>query len=112
MSLPPPPVQRSLFDVENLLGRQFDPADRFRLFREKVYPTLLAARVHLESCYCRDNGRPAEEPVVLLALAVSSAERGRRWCSSWSAAPTGSPRSASAITWAGSWRWDWSWRSA
>ena len=40
MSLPPPPVQRSLFDVENLLGRQFDPADRFRLFREKVYPRL------------------------------------------------------------------------
>jgi hypothetical protein len=78
MSLPPPPVQRSLFDVENLLGRQFDPSDRFRLFREKVYPLLLAARPELEACYCADNGRRAAEPVVLLASAVSSAERGRR----------------------------------
>jgi hypothetical protein len=78
MSLPPSPVQRSLFDVENLLGRQFDPSDRFRLFREKVYPRLLAARKELESCYCQGNGRPGEEPVVLLATAVSPVERVRR----------------------------------
>jgi hypothetical protein len=70
MSLPPPPVQRSLFDVENLLGRQFDPSDRFRLFRERVYPRLLAARKELEGCYCLDNGRRAEEPVVLLGATV------------------------------------------
>src|SRR5579875_3146610 len=70
MSLPPPPVQRSLFDVENLLGREFDPADRFRLFRERVYPLLLAARKELEACYCRDNGRRAEEPVVLPGATV------------------------------------------
>ena len=31
MSLPRPPVQRSLFDVQNLIGRDFDPDDRFRL---------------------------------------------------------------------------------
>jgi len=37
-------VQRSLFDVQNLIGRDFDPTDRFRLFQEKIYPTLLAAR--------------------------------------------------------------------
>src|SRR5438270_747425 len=61
MSLPPPPVQRSLFDVENLLGRQFDPSDRFRLFRERVYPRLLAARAELEEALAgmKEAERPA-----------------------------------------------------
>jgi hypothetical protein len=71
MSLPPPPVQRSLFDVENLLGRQFEPADRLRLFRGRVYRRLLAARAELESCYCLDNGRRAEEPVVRNSLVLA-----------------------------------------
>jgi hypothetical protein len=44
MSLPPLPVQRSILDVQNLIGREFAPDDRFRLFQEKVYPALLAAR--------------------------------------------------------------------
>jgi transposase len=70
MSLPPSPVQRSLFDVQNLIGREFDPADRFRLFLERVYPTLLAARDQLARCYCADNGRPAEEPVMLLGVSI------------------------------------------
>ena len=70
MSLPPPPVQRSVFDVQNLIGREFDPSDRFRLFQEKVYPALLAARKALTACYCKDNGRPAEEPVMLLGATV------------------------------------------
>ena len=60
MSLPRPPVQRSIFDVQNLIGRDFNPDDRFRLFQEKIYPTLLAAREELAACYCADNGRPAE----------------------------------------------------
>jgi transposase len=70
MSLPRPPVQRSLYDVQNLIGRDFDPTDRFRLFQEKVYPTLLAAREKLAACYCADNGRPAEEPVMLLGATI------------------------------------------
>jgi hypothetical protein len=70
MSLPQPPVQRSLFDVQNLIGRDFDPADRFRLFQEKIYPTLLAVREELAACYCANNGRPAEEPVLLLGATV------------------------------------------
>jgi hypothetical protein len=68
MSLPRPPVQRSRFDVQNLIGRDFDPDDRFRPFQEKIYPTLLAAREELAACYCADNGRPAEEPVMLLEM--------------------------------------------
>jgi hypothetical protein len=63
-------VQRSLFDVQNLIGREFDPADRFRLFHEKVYPSLLAVRRELAACYCADNGRPAEEPVMLLGATI------------------------------------------
>ena len=70
MSLPRPPVQRSIFDVQNLIGRDFDPDDRFRLFQEKIYPTLLAAREELAACYCADNGRPAEEPVTLLGATI------------------------------------------
>ncbi len=70
MSLPRPPVQRSLFDVQNLIGRDFDPADRFRLFQENIYPTLMAARGELAGCYCADNGRRAEEPVVLLGATI------------------------------------------
>ncbi|HLY66642.1 MAG TPA: transposase, partial [Chloroflexota bacterium] len=70
MSLPRPPVQRSLFDVQNLIGRDFDPDDRFRLFQEKIYPTLLAVREELAACYCADNGRPAEEPVMLLGATI------------------------------------------
>jgi transposase len=70
MSLPRPPVQRSIFDVQNLIGRDFDPDDRFRLFQEKIYPTLLAAREELAACYCADNGRPAEEPVMLLGATI------------------------------------------
>jgi transposase len=70
MSLPPPPVQRSLFDVQNLLGREFDPTDRFRLFQEKVYPLLLKAREQLAACYCADNGQRAEEPVTLLGATL------------------------------------------
>lgn len=70
MSLPPPPLQRSLFDVSNMLSGSFDPDDRFRLFAEKVYPLLLAARRELEACYCPDNGRPGEEPVLLLGATL------------------------------------------
>ena len=70
MSLPRSPVQRSLFDVQNLIGREFDPADRFRLFQEKIYPRLLAVRKELAACYCADIGRPAEEPVTLLGATI------------------------------------------
>ena len=70
MSLPEAPAQRSLFDVANLLGDCFAPADRFRLFAETVYPLLLAARPALEKAYCANNGRPAEEPVVLLGASI------------------------------------------
>src|SRR5580700_10927895 len=70
MSLPRPPVQRSLFDVQNLIGRDFEPTDRFLLFLQNVYPSLRAVRDELAACYCADNGRPAEEPVTLLGATI------------------------------------------
>ena len=46
------------------------PQDRYRLFAQKVLPTLLKARAALAQLYCANNGRPGIEPVLLLALSV------------------------------------------
>jgi transposase len=46
------------------------PDDRFRLFAQKIRPRLEQARPALSECYCPDLGRPAIEPVLLLALTV------------------------------------------
>ena len=65
MGLPEHPAQLSLFGVEHLLGDAFAASDPYKLFQQRVYPLLLSARPTLEACYCRDNGRPAREPVLL-----------------------------------------------
>ncbi len=70
MSLPTPKTQRSLFDVPVLTGDLFGPDDRYRIFREKVMPQLWARRDELAELYCQDNGRPATEPVLLLAVTL------------------------------------------
>ncbi len=70
MSLPNLDRHQSLFSVSNLLGTQFDPQDRFRIFAERIYPLLLRARPVLAGCYCADNGRPAVEPVVLMGISL------------------------------------------
>jgi hypothetical protein len=71
MSLPPPKVQRTLFDVPVLTGGLFaNPADRYRLFREKVMPALWGKRVEPAALYCAENGRPGLEPVLLMAVSV------------------------------------------
>ena len=46
------------------------PLDRFRLFAQVVLPLLLEARPLLADCYCADDGRPAIEPVHLLAVSL------------------------------------------
>jgi transposase len=71
MSVPLPKVQRTLFDVPVLAGGLFaNPADRYRLFREQVMPALWAKREALVGLYCCDNGRPAIEPVLMLAVGL------------------------------------------
>jgi transposase len=71
MSIPRPKVQRTLFDVPVLIGEMFaDPANRYRLFREKVMPALWAKRTALTSLYCWDNGRPGIEPVLLTGVSL------------------------------------------
>lgn len=71
MSLPSGQTQGSLFGVPVLLGGLFtDPADRYRLFREKVMPTLWKQRAALAALYCANNGRPGIEPVLMLAVSL------------------------------------------
>lgn len=71
MSLPQPKVQRTLFDVPVLAGGLFaDPADRYRLFREKVMPALWARREDLAALYCEGNGRPGLDPVLMTAVSL------------------------------------------
>src|SRR5579863_3839461 len=70
MSLPPFSTQSELFSTAGLSGSLFGPADRFRLFAQKVYPALVRARPQLEKCYCADNGRVAVEPVLLLGVSL------------------------------------------
>src|SRR5690348_6716030 len=70
MSLPEFSLQGSLYGIDNLLGDQFPRDDRFRLFAARVRPLLVKARPALEAAYCRDNGRPGVEPVLLLGVCL------------------------------------------
>jgi transposase len=71
MSLPIPKTQGSLFDVPVLTAELFkDSKNPYRLFREKILPTLWDARDQLAELYCQGNGRPAIEPVLALGVTV------------------------------------------
>jgi hypothetical protein len=71
MSLPAEKRQGSLFDVPVLVGGLFsNPADRYRLFREKIMPELWAKRAELAALYCQNNGRPGIEPVLMTAVSL------------------------------------------
>lgn len=70
MSLPDFKVQTRLFGIYGPAGLELDSGDRYRLFAEKIYSLLVEARPELEKCYCRDNGRPAVEPVLLLGVTL------------------------------------------
>jgi hypothetical protein len=65
MSLKPVDSQRSFYHTSYLCGELFRSTDRYRLFREKLWPKLLALGPKLHSLYCEDNGRPAIDPVLL-----------------------------------------------
>ncbi len=70
MSLPHFTAQSALFSTAALGGHCFGPENRFRLFAEKIYPRLVAARPKLAKGYCAHNGRPGIEPVLLLGVSL------------------------------------------
>jgi transposase len=71
MSLPAFDTQGTLFgSLASVGGALFTEGDRFKLFAEKIWPHLAAARPALAECYRADNGRPALEPVVMLGVAI------------------------------------------
>jgi len=72
MSLPKLDLQRTFFEPEILfpgLGKA-PGAERFSFFAERILPELMKRRPELEKMYCADNGRPAEEPVRMLAATI------------------------------------------
>lgn len=72
MSLPKLDLQRTFFEPEILFpGLSKAPgAERFSFFAERILPELRRRRPELEKMYCADNGRPAEEPVRMLAALI------------------------------------------
>lgn len=70
MSLPVFSSQSELFSIAAVTGKLFAQTDRYRLFAQKVYPVMAAARTALQECYCADNGRVAVEPVLLLGVSL------------------------------------------
>ncbi len=70
MSVKPIDPQRSFYHTSYLCGDLFGAGDRYRLFRERILPKLLALRAKLDSLYCEDNGRPAVDPVMLAGVTL------------------------------------------
>ena len=85
--------QRSFYHTDYLCGDLFGSANRYRLFREKIWPKLLELSPKLEALYCAENGRPAIDPVLLCGVTLlqfMEKVADRRAASKWS------------IIWAGS----------
>jgi Transposase DDE domain/Transposase domain (DUF772) len=70
MSVKPVDFQRSFYHTSYLCGDLFGPANRYRLFREKIWPKLLELSPKLHSFYCEENGRPAIDPVMLCGVTL------------------------------------------
>jgi len=70
MSLKPIDPQRSFYHTSTLCGELFGARDRYRLFRERILPTLFSLRSQLDSLYCENNGRPAVDPVLLAGVTL------------------------------------------
>ena len=62
--------QRSFYHSSFVCGELFGVVGRYRLFREKILPQLLALRPRLEAFYCESNGRPAIDPVLLCGVTL------------------------------------------
>jgi transposase len=70
MSVKPIDSQRSFYHTDYLCGELFGSANRYRLFREKIWPKLLELGAKLHLLYCEDNGRPAVDPVMLCGVTL------------------------------------------
>jgi transposase len=70
MSLRAVDSQRSFYHTDYLAGNLFGPANRYRLFREKIWPKLLELAPKLEALYCAENGRPPIDPVLLCGVTL------------------------------------------
>ncbi len=70
MSLKPLASQRSFYHTDYLCADLFGAANRYRLFREKIWPKLLELSPKLHALYCEDNGRPAIDPVLLCGVTL------------------------------------------
>jgi transposase len=70
MSLRAVDSQRSFYHTDYLAGNLFGPANRYRLFREKIWPKLLELAPKLEALYCAQNGRPPIDPVLLCGVTL------------------------------------------
>jgi transposase len=70
MSVRPVAAQRSFYHTEYLAGNLFGPTNRYRLFREKIWPKLLELSPKLEALYCAENGRPPIDPVLLCGVTL------------------------------------------
>src|SRR5580765_5679964 len=62
--------QRSFYHTSFVCSELFGASDRYRLFREKIFPQLLTLRSQLETLYCENNGRPAIDPVLLCGVTL------------------------------------------
>src|SRR5262249_60682325 len=70
MSVKPIDSQRSFYHTDYLCAEFFGSANRYRLFREGIWPKLLELRANLHSLYCADNGRPAVDPGRLAGVTL------------------------------------------
>lgn len=70
MSVRPRGAQRSFYHTDYLCRDLFGAANRYRLFREKIWPKLLELAPKLEALYCAQNGRPAVDPVLLCGVTL------------------------------------------
>ena len=70
MSVKPVDSQRSFYHTDYLCGDLFGPANRYRLFREKIWPKLLECSPKLHALYCEQNGRPAIDPALLCGVTL------------------------------------------
>jgi len=62
--------QRSFYHTDYLAGNLFGPGNRYRLFREKIWPKLLELGPKLDALYCAENGRPPIDPVLLCGVTL------------------------------------------
>ena len=70
MSVRPIAAQRSFYHTDYLAGDLFGSTNRYRLFREKIWPKLLELAPKLDALYCAENGRPPIDPVLLCGVTL------------------------------------------